>query len=107
MVRVAHIPDMIVDYRGDMTLLIHEVKKAEEFFLKDGNVHDSSSTDNSELNIVQTIIKHQLESLEADKWNKVSNTCMSIYEDTSTVVHHLYTMEKTGTDHKKLESMIT
>jgi adenosylhomocysteinase len=42
-------PDLIVDDGGDMTLLIHEGKKAEDLFLKDGTVPDPASTTNAEL----------------------------------------------------------
>ena len=34
--------DIIVDNGGDMTLLIYEGKKAEDFFLKDGTLLDST-----------------------------------------------------------------
>ncbi|KAL7534945.1 hypothetical protein ACHAWF_005005 [Thalassiosira exigua] len=40
-----------------MTLLIHEGKKAEVAFSKDGTLPDPSSTDNEEFKIVLTIIK--------------------------------------------------
>ena len=96
-----HRPDLIVDDGGDMTLLVHEGKKAEDLLLKDGTILDPSSTDNAEFKIFQTIIKRQLEGGEIDKWNKIVNTCMGVSEETSTVVHHIYTMEKTGTYHQK------
>ena len=53
-----HIHDMIVDYGGDTTILIHEGKKSEELFIEDGTIPDLSSTENSVFKIVQTIIKH-------------------------------------------------
>ena len=59
-----------------MTLLIHEVKKADDLFLKDGTILDPSSTDNVEFKIVQTVIKRQLEGGETGKRNKIVNTCM-------------------------------
>ena len=83
-----------------MTLLIHEGKRAEDLFLKDGTIPDPRSTDNVEFKIVQTIIKRQLEGGETDKRNKIVNTCMGVYEDTSAIVHHIYTMEKTSTNHQ-------
>ena len=54
-----------------MTLLIHEGKKVEYLFLKDGTIPEPSSTDKYEFNIFQTIIKIQLEGGEMDKWNKI------------------------------------
>jgi len=91
-----HGMDIIVDDGGDMTLLIHEGKKAEDLFLKDGTLPDPSSTDNAEFKIVLTIIKRLLEAGETDKWNKIASRCMGVSEETTTGVHRLYTMEKTG-----------
>jgi len=92
-----HGPDLIIDDGGDMTLLIHEGKKAEDLFLKDGTLPDPSTTDNAEFKIVLTIIKRLLESGETDKWNLISSRCLGVSEETTTGVHRLYTMEKTGT----------
>ena len=89
-------PDLIVDDGGDMTLLIHEGKKAEDLFLKDGTLPDPSTTDNAEFKIVLTIIKRLLEGGETDKWNKIATRCMGVSEETTTGVHRLYTMEKNG-----------
>merc|ERR1712085_245727 len=91
-----HGPDLIIDDGGDMTLLIHEGKKAEDVFLKDGTLPDPSSTDNAEFKIVLTIIKRLLESNETDKWNKIASRCHGVSEETTTGVHRLYTMEKNG-----------
>jgi len=86
--------DIIVDDGGDMTLLIHEGKKAEDLFLKNGTLPDPTSTDNAEFKIVLTIIKRILESGETDKWNKMATRCMGVSEETTTGVHRLYSMEK-------------
>jgi len=88
--------DIIVDDGGDMTLLIHEGKKAEDQFKKDGTLPDPTSTDNEEFKIVLTIIKRLLEEGTTDKWNKIATRCMGVSEETTTGVHRLYTMEKTG-----------
>merc|ERR1712238_244126 len=91
-----HGPDIIVDDGGDMTLLIHEGKRAEDLFLKDGTLPDPSSTDNAEFKIVLTIIKRLLKSGVTDKWNKISSRCKGVSEETTTGVHRLYIMEKEG-----------
>lgn len=91
-----HGMDIIVDDGGDMTLLIHEGKKAEDKFLKDGTLPDPNSTDNAEFKIVLSIIKRILESGETDKWNKIAKRCQGVSEETTTGVHRLYTMEKSG-----------
>ena len=96
-----HRPDLIVDDGGDMTILIHEGKKSEELLIKDVTIHEPRSMDNVDFKISQIIIKCQLEGGEKDKWNKIVNTCVEVFEETSTGVHHLYYMENTGIDHKK------
>ena len=96
-----HISELIVDYCGDMNLLIHEGNKIEDLFLKDVTVPEPSFTNNSEFNIAQIIIQRQLEVGEMDKWNKIINICMGVSAETSTGVHHLSTMETTGTEHQK------
>merc|ERR1712115_576848 len=88
--------DMIVDDGGDMTLIIHEGKKAEDLFNANGTLPDPSSTDNAEFKIVLTIIRRLLEAGETDKWNKIAKRCMGVSEETTTGVHRLYTMEKNG-----------
>jgi len=88
--------DIIVDDGGDLTLLIHEGKKAEDAFNKDGTLPDPDSTDNAEFKIVLSIIKRLLEAGETDKWNKMAKRCMGVSEETTTGVHRLYTMEKNG-----------
>ena len=87
-----HRPNLIVDDWGDINLLINEGKKVEELLLQDGTITDPISTYNICFKIVQTIINHQLEVRETDKWNKIVNTCMGIYDKNTTVFHNLYTM---------------
>jgi adenosylhomocysteinase len=86
--------DIIVDDGGDMTLLIHEGKKAEDLYKKNGTIPDPNSTDNAELKIVLSIIKRIILSGDVDKWTKISNRCMGVSEETTTGVHRLYSMEK-------------
>merc|ERR1740139_767591 len=88
--------DIIVDDGGYMTLLIHEGKKAEDVFLKNGTLPDPTSTDNAEMKIVLTILKRLLESGVTDKWNKMAVSCVGVSEETTTGVHRLYQMEKNG-----------
>ena len=86
---------MIVDDGGDLTLIIHEGKKAEDLFAKDGTLPDPNSTDNAEFKIVLGILRRLLESGVTDKWNKIAARCKGVSEETTTGVHRLYTMEKT------------
>ena len=66
-----HRPDLIVYCGGDMNILIHEVKKSRDLFLKGDTIPDPSFTDNAEFKIFQTVIKRQLESGETDNWKKM------------------------------------
>ena len=88
--------DVIVDDGGDLTLIIHEGKKAEDLFAKDGTLPDLNSTDNAEFKIVLGILRRLLESGVTDKWNKIAVRCKGVSEETTTGVHRLYTMEKTN-----------
>ena len=72
-----------------MTIIIHEGKKVENLSLKDGTAPEPISTDNAELKIVETIIKHQLEDGETDKRKKIVNKNMGVSEQTSIGVCHL------------------
>ena len=64
-------------------------------FHKYGTIPDPRSTDNVEFNIVQNIIKRQLEGGETSNWDKVVNMCMRFSEDTFKGVHYLYNIENT------------
>merc|ERR1719343_1596196 len=75
-----HGMDIIVDDGGDMTLLIHEGKKAEDLYKKNGTLPDPNSTDNAELKIVLSIIKRIILSGDVDKWTKISNRCMGVWK---------------------------
>ena len=97
-----HRPELIVYHGGDMTLLIHEGDNEEYLFLKDCTIHDTSSTDNSQFEIFQIIIKQQLESGETDKWNNIFNIFMGVSEETSPLDHHMYNMDKKWTNHQRL-----
>ncbi|KAK3217643.1 hypothetical protein Dsin_011613 [Dipteronia sinensis] len=55
-------PDLILDDGGDLSLLIHEGKKAEEIYQENGKLPDPSSTNNAEFWVVLSIIKEGLKS---------------------------------------------
>merc|ERR1712147_616296 len=70
-------PDQIVDDGGDATLLLHEGKKFEEAFAKDGSLPDPASTDNAEFKCVVA-------------------TMIGVSEETTTGVHRLISMADKG-----------
>merc|ERR1712226_1772195 len=86
--------DLIVD-GGDATLLIHEGKKAEEAFEKDGTVPDPSSTDNPEFKIVLQLIKESL-AKDPKKYSKMAAKIRGVSEETTTGVKRLYEMQDSG-----------
>uniref|UniRef100_A0A6T8G8T5 Adenosylhomocysteinase n=1 Tax=Hemiselmis andersenii TaxID=464988 RepID=A0A6T8G8T5_HEMAN len=88
-------PDMIVDDGGDATLLIHEGVKREAEFAATGAVPDPKSTDNEEFQCVLTIIRDTLKQ-DPKRWTKVAERMVGVSEETTTGVHRLYEMEKSG-----------
>ena len=46
-----HRPDLVVDDGGEMNLLMHGGKKADDLLLKDGTIPDPILTDNVDLEI--------------------------------------------------------
>jgi len=89
--------NMIVDDGGDATLLIHEGVKAEAEFKKSGKLPDPSSTDDAEFTIVLNILKHTISDPKtAGMWTDMANKIHGVSEETTTGVHRLYEMAKTG-----------
>jgi adenosylhomocysteinase len=85
-------PTQIVDDGGDATLLLH--KGAE--FEKAGRVPDPATADNEEFAIVLRLLAR----VQADnpaRWQKVAAECKGVSEETTTGVHRLYEMQRTGT----------
>ncbi len=90
-------PDIILDDGGDMTMLVHEGKKAEDNFAKDGSLPDPASSNDAEFKIVLTLLRNLLTSGITNKWNKINLRCVGVSEETTTGVHRLYKMEKNNT----------
>merc|ERR1712146_791317 len=88
-------PDLIVDDGGDMTLLVHEGKIAEDQYAIDKTLPDPSVETNAEMRIVKTIIARELPK-NPRKWTKVVERMYGVSEETTTGVHRLYDMEKAG-----------
>merc|ERR1719498_749053 len=88
-------PDLIVDDGGDMTLLVHEGKAAEDKYAIDGILPNPELETNAEMKIVKTIIARELPK-NPRKWTKVVERMYGVSEETTTGVHRLYDMEKAG-----------
>jgi len=89
-------PDLIVDDGGDMTLIVHEGYKAEEEYAKTGALPDPESTNNAEFKIVLGIVRRELQR-DHQLWHRIAARLQGVSEETTTGVHRLYHMEKTGT----------
>merc|ERR1719163_709340 len=88
-------PDMIVDDGGDATMLIHEGRKYETQYEKDGSLPDPEGTTNVEFKQVLQTIK---DSILADKtkWTRMAAHCKGVSEETTTGVHRLKQMAAKG-----------
>merc|ERR550514_319673 len=88
-------PQMLVDDGGDATLLIHEGKKAEELFAKDGTLPDPASTTNAEFKCVLNVIRNSLQK-DPKKYTRMAAKCKGVSEETTTGVHRLKEMAAKG-----------
>jgi adenosylhomocysteinase len=85
-------PDLIVDDGGDATMLI--VKGAE--FNRSGSVPAPGPTE-SEEGIVFLDLVRRLQAEAPGKWDAIAQHCRGVSEETTTGVHRLYEMQKSGT----------
>jgi adenosylhomocysteinase len=83
-------PTLIVDDGGDATLLIHRGVEAED----DSSILDEP-TDNSELQIINVVLKRQL-GRNPRFWHDMSANIRGVSEETTTGVHRLYQMLEAG-----------
>jgi adenosylhomocysteinase len=88
--------NMIVDDGGDATLLIHEGVKAEAAFKNNGTLPDPDSTDDAEYKLVLRIIKNTIQAGKTEYWTKMAAHIHGVSEETTTGVHRLYEMAKSG-----------
>ena len=84
-------PELIVDDGGDATLFIHRGYEAES----NAAILDEP-TDNSELKIINTLLKKILAE-DSQKWHGVVSEWKGVSEETTTGVHRLYEMMNNGT----------
>jgi len=85
-------PTQVVDDGGDATLLIHKGLE----FERAGAVPDPSTADSEEFAVVLALLA-RLRKEEPGRWQRVAAECHGVSEETTTGVHRLYEMEKSGT----------
>ena len=84
-------PNMILDDGGDATLLLHKGVE----FEKAGAVPEPKPSDNEEYQAVLGVLKRTMEQ-DNQKWTKMAADIRGVTEETTTGVHRLYHMAKSG-----------
>jgi adenosylhomocysteinase len=84
-------PNMILDDGGDATLLVHKGVE----FEKAGAVPAAGADDSEEFAVVLTLLDRSL-GVDGSRWTSVANGIRGVTEETTTGVHRLYEMERSG-----------
>jgi adenosylhomocysteinase len=84
-------PNMILDDGGDATLLVHRGVECE----KVGVVPDEATADSEELRVVLRLLARSLRE-DPHRWTAIANGIRGVTEETTTGVHRLYEMHRSG-----------
>ncbi len=84
-------PNMILDDGGDATLLVHKGAEYE----KAGSVPDAKDNDNEEWKAIISLLKRTITE-GSSKWTRIAESVKGVTEETTTGVHRLYQMQKSG-----------
>jgi adenosylhomocysteinase len=84
-------PNMILDDGGDATLLVHRGVE----FEKAGFVPDPGGADSEEFAVVLSVLARSLTE-DPQRWTRVAAGIKGVTEETTTGVHRLYEMMKSG-----------
>ena len=84
-------PNMILDDGGDATILVH---KGREFELA-GAVPDAAATDSHEWTVILDTLRASLQT-STDRWTTIAAEIQGVTEETTTGVHRLYELAKSG-----------
>jgi len=84
-------PNMILDDGGDATLLVH--KGAE--FEAAGAVPAATASDPHEWHVIVDVLKASL-AVSPDRWTRIAAEIRGVTEETTTGVHRLYELARTG-----------
>ncbi|MFF3440494.1 adenosylhomocysteinase [Streptosporangium sp. NPDC002721] len=83
-------PNMILDDGGDATMLVHKGSEYE----KAGAVPSTGENDPEEWGVVLELLRRTVS--DEGRWTKVASQIKGVTEETTTGVHRLYEMFKTG-----------
>ena len=84
-------PNMLLDDGGDATLLVHKGAEYE----KAGGVPSAAEDDADEWKVVLELLRESLASTPG-KWTAVAGSIVGVTEETTTGVHRLYEMARSG-----------
>jgi adenosylhomocysteinase len=84
-------PNMILDDGGDATMLVH---KGREYELA-GAVPNPADAESEEFEVFLTLLQKSLEE-DGERYTKIADGILGVTEETTTGVHRLYELAKTG-----------
>ena len=84
-------PNMILDDGGDATILVHKGRE----FERAGAVPDATDTDSHEWRVILDTLRDSL-ATSTDRWTKIASEIKGVTEETTTGVHRLYELSKSG-----------
>ena len=84
-------PNLILDDGGDLTLLVHKGVESE----KAGVAPDPKTATNEEMRVIFNVLTQSLAGSK-DRFTKIAAEIKGVSEETTTGVHRLYDMAKTG-----------
>ena len=84
-------PNLILDDGGDATLLVHKGREFEAA----GAVTAESEGDSHEYRVILSVLRESL-AASPDRWTRVAEGIIGVTEETTTGVHRLYELAKTG-----------
>src|SRR3954452_14885225 len=84
-------PNMILDDGGDATLYVHKGVE----FERGGEVPQPAKTESEEYAVILDSLRRSLEE-DGQRWTTIAESIIGVTEETTTGVHRLYDMEKTG-----------
>jgi adenosylhomocysteinase len=84
-------PNLILDDGGDLTLLVHKGAEAE----KKGVAPDPKTATNEEMRVIYSVLTASLKK-DKTRFTKMASEIKGVSEETTTGVHRLYEMAKTG-----------
>jgi adenosylhomocysteinase len=84
-------PNLILDDGGDLTLLVHKGVESE----KAGKAPSPATATNEEMRVIFSVLTTSL-AASKDRFTKIAAEIKGVSEETTTGVHRLYDMAKTG-----------